>query len=830
MDMLVSHPHLADLEAFALGKLDNDSLAAVEAHVAGCATCQGHAAGTSADGFVQLLRRAHAGTDHEAGTVAEAAQAPTPAPVPADGAAAGAETADLAPKDLARHERYRIVRLLGAGGMGNVYQAEHRVMQRPVALKVIAHAFTANPGAVERFRREARAAARLAHPNIVTAYDAEHAGETHFLVMEYVEGVTLARRVKERGPLPVAEACDCVRQAALGLQHAHERGMVHRDVKPGNLICCADGTVKVLDFGLAALTAERGGGLTDTNVVMGTPDYMAPEQAEDPRGADARSDVYGLGCTLHYLLTGRVPYPAPTALLKILAHREQVIPSLRTLRPNVPPELDRVVARLLAKGPEARYQTAGEVAAALEPFTRAGRPGEKRTGGKRGWLLAAVLLAGLAAAGVGVYRVQTDRGQLVITTESDDVELVVKQGGKVVTVTDAKTGKHVTLTLRSGTYELELKGAPEGLKLDIDRVTLRRGETVLARIERVPRAPSAAELPPGPGLIGTLPRRTAAGYLGTFSPDGRLIALPGDENQTDMAYVYVHETTTGRLVRKLHVPGEFLSDFAFLPDGKHLVTSTAGASRGWAFRVWDLEKGTDRLLDRVKAPGGWPAFIRVSRDARRLAYSFSSPGGSALAEVVDTATGRVLSRVRPPKDGGAVISYAVLSPDGTRSVTAVSWGQTKDGPWRAAQLWLGQLDGEKPPRKIDLPAGYFVEQPFLHPETGLAGALCSRRGEVPWLGFWNVSDGRQVRRVPVGDLRDRGRTLVGDGRRAIEWGTDHRVRLIAVPSGRVVHATDPIPGLRGWGFAPDGRVFAYRLGSDIQLYRLPDPPPAKDAP
>src|SRR5262249_6070733 len=146
----------------------------------------------------------------------------------------------------------------GAGGMGSVYEAEHRSMQRRVALKVINRAFAADPALVERFRREVRAAARLTHPNIVNALDAETAGETNFLVMEYVEGVTLARWVKERSPLPVAEACTCIRQAALGLQHAHERGMVHRDVKPDNLIRCSDGTVKVLDFGLAALTAERG--------------------------------------------------------------------------------------------------------------------------------------------------------------------------------------------------------------------------------------------------------------------------------------------------------------------------------------------------------------------------------------------------------------------------------------------------------------------------------------------------------------------------------------------------------------------------------------------
>jgi serine/threonine protein kinase len=209
---------------------------------------------------------------------------------------------DAIPPELVRHERYRVVRLLGADGMGAVYEAEHLVMQRPVALKVIRRAYTAKADALERFRQEMRTVARLSHPNVVTTHDAEDAGETHFLVMEYVEGTNLGRLVQEHGPLPVDRACDYVRQAALGLQHAFEQGMVHRDLKPHNLMLTPDGRVKILDFGLAYFASEAASAaaVTGRGLVVGTVDYMAPEQADNAHQADIRSDIYSLGCTLYH--------------------------------------------------------------------------------------------------------------------------------------------------------------------------------------------------------------------------------------------------------------------------------------------------------------------------------------------------------------------------------------------------------------------------------------------------------------------------------------------------------------------------------------------------
>ena len=247
-------------------------------------------------------------------------------------------------------------------------------MDRPVALKVIRGDLLGNAAMVERFRREVKAAARLAsHPNIVAAYDAEQAGETHMLVMEFVEGTDLAELVERRGPLPVGEACEYARQAALGLQHAFEDGMVHRDIKPQNLMRTTRGQVKILDFGLARFASEVAtqAGMTAEGMVLGSADYIAPEQIDDPHAADIRADIYSLGCTLYFLLAGRPPFPDGSLIQKLLAHSEKTPRPLAEIRADVPPELARVVERMMAKDPAPAVPDAGRGGPALAPFADA---------------------------------------------------------------------------------------------------------------------------------------------------------------------------------------------------------------------------------------------------------------------------------------------------------------------------------------------------------------------------------------------------------------------------------------------------------------------------
>jgi serine/threonine-protein kinase len=268
---------------------------------------------------------------------------------------------------------YLLLERLGEGGMGQVFKARNSKLGRLVALKVIHPECLADPDSVRRFQREIRAGAQLDHPNVVRAYDAGEAGSRHFLVMEFVAGTDLKRLVDRRGPLPVAEACEYARQAALGLQHAHERGLVHRDIKPSNLLLAvggpAAGVVKVLDLGLVRRARQADGEssstLTEEGWVVGTPDYLAPEQASDPRKADARSDLYSLGCTLYFLLAGRPPFPFGSPTDKVIKHAMLDPLPVEQLRPDVPPALAAVLRKLMAKRPEDRYQTPAELAAAL---------------------------------------------------------------------------------------------------------------------------------------------------------------------------------------------------------------------------------------------------------------------------------------------------------------------------------------------------------------------------------------------------------------------------------------------------------------------------------
>ena len=265
--------------------------------------------------------------------------------------------------------KYTLKGHLGTGGMSSVYLSEHPIMRRPVAIKVLPKARVSKSSYLERFELEARAVAALDHPNIVRAYDIDNEGDTHYIVMEYVEGKDFQRIVEHEGALGFERAADYVAQAAVGLQHAHEAGVVHRDIKPANCLVDKSGTVKVLDMGLAKFAADEASlSAVHKDSVVGTADYLAPEQAVNSSQVDSRADVYGLGGTLYFLLTAHPPFPKGTLTERLLKHQKEEPASIYVDRPDAPATLVDICRRMMLKSPDERIQSAADVAAELRQW------------------------------------------------------------------------------------------------------------------------------------------------------------------------------------------------------------------------------------------------------------------------------------------------------------------------------------------------------------------------------------------------------------------------------------------------------------------------------
>jgi formylglycine-generating enzyme required for sulfatase activity/serine/threonine protein kinase len=420
------HPTDQTLSSYGLGKLDDRSAEAVNEHLMECSDCRKRVAEMSADSFLQRVRDAQKPAGQS--TSGQPQPAPTPSDKPAN--TLMSSSSDSLSPGLATHPDYEVKRELGRGGMGVVYLAHNRMMGRDEVLKVMGQHLMDYPGVLERFLREIRSVARLRHPNIVTAYHASRLGQSVVFAMEYVEGLDLSRLVEIKGPMPVAHACLFIRQAALGLQHAHEKGLVHRDIKPGNLILSREGTtatVKILDFGLAKAAREEKveDNLTSPGQALGTPTYIAPEQITDAQTADIRADIYSLGGTLYFLLTGRPPFQAKTLYELYQAHISRLADPLNQVRPDVPAELAAVVARMMAKDPAERFQTPGEVAQALKPFcTKAN----------------AVLKANVSAAGPAKAGPSTVEAAVAATQLETDADRQSVRPGNAAGSTVARSG------------------------------------------------------------------------------------------------------------------------------------------------------------------------------------------------------------------------------------------------------------------------------------------------------------------------------------------------------------------------------------------------------
>jgi Leucine-rich repeat (LRR) protein len=541
----VACPNRDVLQRLLLGRLPPAEAERLAQHLEGCAYCTAVVQTfQEEDTLVEAARsQAAAGDGPEGDPVRRLVErlmqsGPPPAPrtdTPRTLQALPGPAADFArllappqgPGEVGRLGPYRARRVLGAGGMGVVFLAEDVGLKRHVALKVMKPEAAAKPGARERFLREARAAAALEHENVVTIYQVGEEGGVPFIAMQWLKGQSLEERLKGGGPLSVPEVLRLGQQIARGLAVAHAAGLVHRDVKPANLWLEPEGgRLKVLDFGLARAVQDDAQ-LTQSGAIVGTPAYMAPEQARRAK-VGPRSDLFSLGAVLYRMCTGRLPFQGDGAMSMLLAVTHEEPPPVRDLAPAVPPALAELVMRLLAKDPAKRPAAAQEVADRLQAIERhptapaAPRPRAPWRG--RGGVAAALALAALLPLGYffggPVVRFATNKGQLVVQVEGPGIEVAVRQNG--VVVQDKTSRREFVLTAGDG--EVEVYEQASGLKLATQKFTLTRGgkETVTVRLQRAP-APAAVKAAPD------AERRAAEWAL---SLGGRVVVrVAGEEQQ-----------------------------------------------------------------------------------------------------------------------------------------------------------------------------------------------------------------------------------------------------------------------------------------------------------
>jgi serine/threonine protein kinase len=546
---------------------------------------------------------------------------------------------------------FEILEEIGRGGMGIVYRARQRADGQIVAVKVIRKDRLQHEEAVKRFRREAQAAARLSHPNIVRVCDFDHAGDTHYLVMEYVAGITLERLVEQQGSLTIPQACDFIRQAALGLQHAREQALVHRDIKPSNLMVTptplapkGDGDpapsppaplpggegseyhVKLLDMGVArvlqlggAAPGESLSTLTQGGTVIGTADYVAPEQLEDPHGADIRADLYSLGCTFYFLLTGQVPFPGGSLLSKLDKQRWHDPTSLTHLRGDTPPAVARVVEKLMAKRPANRYQTPGELADTLALLARHDYddPPAPRLEFKE--------LRRMIGHGDAIYSVRF---------AADNHQLASGDKDGAVIVWNADDGQ-VVRRLPKQTQEVRCVAfAPSS-----EQIAAASGFT--ARLFDV----HGQEVKKFSGHVGAM--RCLA-----FSADGKRLITGGDDKT-----IRLWDVAGGREVQRFSRHTGGITAVAFVPNSNRF----ASASRDQTVRLWDLKSGLE--VECFDASAGNVLDFAVSADGKRLA----SAHFDTILRLWDLAGARQIGQCIGHKQ---MVSALAFTPDGRHLLSA----------------------------------------------------------------------------------------------------------------------------------------------------------------
>lgn len=875
-NVTLEHPPRERLIDFGLGRLDDEVARGVESHVNDCERCCETLLNLQDDTFVNLVRRCDAAETQPHGVdmrrpVGETHVTRIEATL---GTTEHSSCGEFGlPRELAEHSRYRIIELLGRGGMGDVYKAQHKVMDRLAALKVIKPALVRDAEAVRRFQREVQAAARLNHPNIVTAHDAEQAGDVHFLVMEFVDGVNLHEVVRRRGRLPVAEACEFIRQAAEGIEHAHQHGMVHRDIKPHNLMLAESGEVKILDFGLANFASEvaiedrletaysneadliaAAPQLTQAGTMMGTPDYIAPEQAEDAHAADVRADIYSLGCTFYTLLTGRTPFGDGTVMEKIKAHTEREARPLCDFRDDVPAEVEAVLRKMMAKDPETRFQSPAEVVEALRQIhdqndatrasTHEGTQTARWSRKDRFAVATTVLTAGcglltwtgmtlpyvaviwsigvligwglstwatarrppgrqsltgrlcwgatVALAGVVLY-IQTNNGTVRI--EINDPRIKVEVDGETVTFNNDGFKQ---ITVKPGEHSLLVQRGD--FKFETSKFTLGRGKNPSLIVERTPR------------------------QIVVRHGERELVRRPFPSTKPPLTRK-PRRPAALREIRRYEGHTEAVSSLVVSNDGHLLVSGSAdGTARVWDVktrRVLQTYKGhrTERQLHVALSPddqsvvtGDWNGLLRIwdrsvnLRTLKAIAHTdgvyhvaFSRDGTKILsvgcdgtAKVWDPKAGRPIAIL---KGHTGSVSGGAFFPGGGKVVTT--------GFDTTIRIW----DVSKQTETLRLPTQQTIPLCVCVSPDGKTVAAGFRDGSVR---LFDANKGVEVHRLKGHSDRIIDIAFTPDGRHLLSGSYDRTLRVWNTKTGKeIARATDKNHVFNALAVTPDGRrVFA----------------------
>ena len=737
--------------------------------------------------------------------------------------------------------KFKLLERLGEGGMGAVFLCEHVNLRRRVALKVLPAPVAQNPGAVDRFYREGRAVATLDHPNIIKVYDIDFDGKLHYLVMEFAAGSTLQDIVKKKGPMDFVRAAHYIAQAALGLQHAHEGGLVHRDVKPGNILLDRDGTIKVLDLGLARFFNDQGDNLTrehDATAILGTADYLAPEQAINSHTVDVRADIYSLGMTFYYLLTGSAPFADGTLNQKLIWHQVRQPEPIAGRRPDVPAELAAVLERMIAKDPAERFQTPAAVVEALAPWVQdaiepppadempelslAALGSAPATSGPGSGAPATRRRATITAAGLAALRASPGiRGGLPVDktlSPSTDPNLGVTVPVAPSDLLDRRAREpgvdwdNVFFWGRISAYVLLVAGSAAGLAWWAFRD---RGVKVIEKTEDLDKPPVVINnpgqnpnwKPPFPaipklnlntlGFIATLKGHTREVERVAFAPDGKL-AVSCSHDRVAILW----DMATGQRRHTLSGHSDVVHDVVFAPDGKRVLTGSYDRT----LRLWDTTSGRQTAL--FKGHDAQVRAVAFSADGKRI---LSGAGEVKPGQPSDCTlrlwdiTGKQLKRF----DGhtNAVWSVA-FSPDGRRVASG-----SYDG---SARVW--DTGTGKELCRFETPGKSIHGVAFAPDGRRVASAGSDRKIHV-----WSAGNAREELVLAGHTGTVGGVAFSPDGRYLLSGSDDRSMRLWDAHSGTAAGTfLGHDRGIWGVCFAPDGRL-ALSAGSDatVRLWGLP---------